>query len=316
MHGRVLLGVLLAALLLGVGGCGELVEVPPAHVGKVLTKAGYQQGLKSPSRFRLPYDFMNPPKLVLAEVSDHGIKESMKVFMPSDKLNLTFDVRGTFAISADEKKIEHIFDRLVPEHGGPHDTVRRIGFKQVYVTYAQQVVRKRSREVVAAYTIQQVLESREAISEKLLVALREDLSDTPISVTVFGLAEVQPPTVIINAQEAAKKREIEIQQAEADKLVKLTEAEAALAVAKKQQEVDLTEAETQVLVNKKLAEGVTEAFVTQRALKVLEAMAQSNNKVFVIPNEALANPAVLLGVSNQAFSDDMRGTVGGRKAGE
>ena len=97
-----------AAIVLGLAtlltGCGELVEVPPAHVGKILTKSGYQQGLKGPSRFRLPYDFLNPPKLILAEVSDHGLREQMKVFMPKDQLNLSFDVRGTFAISSDEKE--------------------------------------------------------------------------------------------------------------------------------------------------------------------------------------------------------------------
>ncbi len=293
----------LCGLCLMAVSCGELVEVPPAHVGKVLTNAGFQKGLKTPSRFRLPYDFFYPPKLILAEASDHGIKEQMKVFMPKDKLNLSFDVRGTFAIAADDTKIEAIFDRLVPAQGGPHDTVRRIGFQQVYETYAQQVIRKRSREVVAEYTIQQVLENRETISSKLLASVREDLKNTPITVTVFGLAEVQPPMVIINAQEAAKKREIEIQQAEADKLVKLTEAEAALEVAKKQQQVDLTEAETQVLVNKKLAEGVTQAFITQRALRVLEAMANSNNKVFLLPSEAMTNPALLMGITNQALLD-------------
>ena len=296
-------GWIIGVVCLLATGCGELVEVPPAHVGKILTKSGYQKGLKSPSRFRLPYDFLNPPKLVLAEVSDHGIKEEMKVFMPKDNLNLTFDVRGTFSITSAEAEIESIFDRLVPSQGGAGATVRGIGFQQVYQTYAQQVVRKRSREVVAEYTIQQVLESRETISEKLLAAVRKDLKNTPISVSVFGLAEVQPPLVIINAQEAAKKREIEIQQAEADKLVKLTEADAALEVAKKQQQVDLTEAETQVLVNNKLAEGVTQAFVTQRALKVLEIMAASDNKIFLVPNEALTNPALLMGITNQAFND-------------
>ena len=146
---------------------------------------------------------------------------------------------------------------------------------------------------MADHTIQQVLESREAISEKLQAAVRADLENTPITVTVFGLADVQPPTVIINAQEAAKKREIEIQQAEADKLVKLTEAEAALAVAKKQQEVDLTEAETQVLVNQKLAEGVTNAFVTQRALKrARDRWPPATTKSFWSPMRRLSNPAV------------------------
>jgi hypothetical protein len=77
----------------------------------------------------------------------------------------------------------------------------------------------------------------------------------------------------------------------------LKEAESRLEVAKKQQEIDLLEAETQVLVEKKLAESVSKAFVTQRALKVMEVMAKSNNKVFVIPNEALQNPSMMMGIN-------------------
>jgi hypothetical protein len=87
-------------------------------------------------------------------------------------------------------------------------------------------------------------------------------------------------------------------------MVKLTEAQAALEVAKKQQEVDLVEAETQARVNEVLAKGVTPAFVTQRMIKVLEELAKSPNKVFIVPDEVLGNPALMLGISQQALSTE------------
>jgi hypothetical protein len=114
------------------------------------------------------------------------------------------------------------------------------------------------------------------------------------------MANVQPPKVVLISQEAKKKREIEIDQAEADKLVKLKEAEAALEVARRQQEVDLLEAETQVLVDKKLAEGVTEAFIWQRALKALDKLAERDNMI-ILPMEALRNPSILIGVTEEAM---------------
>ena len=147
----------------------------------------------------------------------------------------------------------------------------------------------------------QVMENREEISAELSKKVRARLKSTPITTIRFGLADVQPPKVIVDAQEAAKKREIEIQKAQADKIIKLTEAEAALEVAIKQQDVDLKEAETQVLVNKKLAEGVTQAWVTQRSLKVLEKL-QNGNHVILMPTEAYSNPAMMVGIMNKAMS--------------
>ena len=38
--------------LLMLGSCGKRVEVPTAHVGKVKTAQGLQEGLKNPSSFR------------------------------------------------------------------------------------------------------------------------------------------------------------------------------------------------------------------------------------------------------------------------
>lgn len=122
-----------------------------------------------------------------------------------------------------------------------------------------------------------------------------------MGVIQFGLSDIQPPEVIVNAQEMAKEREVAIETAEAQKQVQLKEAEAQLEVARKQQEIDLVEAETQVLVEQKISEAVNEAFVTQRALKILDKMAENNNKTFVLPMEAFKKPELLMGVYSEAF---------------
>jgi predicted small lipoprotein YifL len=45
------LAAVAAAFVLG--ACGQKVEVPPAHVGKIMTKDGYQESLIPTSKFRL-----------------------------------------------------------------------------------------------------------------------------------------------------------------------------------------------------------------------------------------------------------------------
>jgi F0F1-type ATP synthase epsilon subunit len=148
------------------------------------------------------------------------------------------------------------------------------------------------------------MENRDSISIELTAAVRAQLADTPIGVVQFGLADCQPPAVIVQAQENAKEREIAIQKAEANKQVALKEAEANYEVAIKQQQVDLKEAETQVLVERKLSEGVNKAFVAQRALRVLEKLADSDNKVFFLPQETFSNPALILGAVQESFKDN------------
>lgn len=275
-------------------GCGHPVQVPPAHVGKLKTPSGLQEDLISPSKFRLNFLCVTCDDLVIAESSDYGAREGMKIFMPSDKLNLDVEVRGTFSISDNPENMKKIFDR-VPAEATDDSRVTIISLAKVYQIYAQPILRETVRSIMTRYTIEEIMSNREKISNELTAAVKSKLDATPITVIYFGLADIQPPKVIVAAQEAAKEREIAIQKAEADKLVKLKEAEAALEVAVKQQQVDLKEAETQVMVNNKLAEGVTAAFVAQRSLKVLDRMAQNPNTVFFLPMEAMSNPAMIMG---------------------
>ncbi len=294
--------VLAASSLITSVGCGPKVQLPPAHVGKVLTSDGYQEGLRTPSSFRLPFEWVTDPKLVIAEVSDSAVTEEMQVFMPGDKLNLTFDVRGTFAIASDPpERVEMIFDRVTAQSTEDED-IKRISFDQVYEVYAQQAVRRRAREVVAGYDIEYVMANREHVSREIEEAVRKELQETPIECLQLGLADVQPPQVIVRAQEQRKEREVAIEKAEADKLVKLKELEATREAAMKQQEIDLIEAETQLLYDQKLAEGVSDKFVIQRALKALDKIAERDN-IIIVPMEALRNPAMMIGLNEKALEE-------------
>ncbi|MEK7585253.1 MAG: SPFH domain-containing protein [Patescibacteria group bacterium] len=285
-------------------GCGETVEVPPAHIGKLSTSSGLQKGVIQPGRLRLDLKWGMYQTLVLIEAADCGVKETMEVYMPKDNLNLTMEVRGTLSVSADEENVDKVISRVAGSVIKDNYRIRIIDNEEIYRIYAEPVVREVARSVVAAYSIDELMLNRELTGQKLEEAIRKELASTPFTVVRFGLANVQPPRVIVDAQESRKRREVEILEAESKKLIALQQAEAALQVAFKQQEVDLKEAETQVMVDQKLAEGINRAFVTQRALKVLETMAQSPNKVFFLPQEVMTNPMLLLGPVQDALKDD------------
>ena len=72
---RILKAGVFVALATSLSGCiwGEKVEVPPASVGMVMGKNGYQGDLIPPSRFRLPVCFLNCDKLVVNETIDAAL---------------------------------------------------------------------------------------------------------------------------------------------------------------------------------------------------------------------------------------------------
>lgn len=293
--------VLAATSLLG--GCkifGDQVEVPTAHRGIISTSAGLQDTILPPSKIRLEGFCLACDSLIVAEVSDYPILEEMELFMPKDRLNITFEVRGTFATSDDPEQLKTIFSRVPPQATGSA-RVSVISSEHVFDTYARQIVRDRVRAVVSEYDIQTLMDNREAVGARLAEAVREGLKNRPVEMLNFGFDNIQPPEVVLTAELTRKTREIEILQADAEKEVALRRAEAALEVAAVQQTVDLKEAETQVLVEQKLREGFSEAYVAQRGLKILDQLAASDNNVIFLPTEALSNPAIMIGSVSKAL---------------
>lgn len=283
---------------------GNLVEVNTGYVARVKTSAGFTGPVKQPSIFRLPSNWfgLNPSKAVLAETSDHRVTESVPaLYMPKDNLNLKFQIVGTFSVSTEEAKIQSLFDRLTPEKTD-YSHIEVISFEVVYTAYAQQALRTIAMEILAEYSIQEVLENLERISVEIQNKLNVRLSETPISVRYAGLGNVVPPDLIVSAQERAKERQIEIAKANASKEIALVKADADYQVGLKQQLIELLEAETQVLVDLVISDAVSEAYIAQRSLRVLEGLAKNKDASFMIPTSSFSNPATLLGLSGRGMN--------------
>lgn len=289
-------------LLFALSGCiGEEVEVPTAHRGMISTSTGLKEEVLPPSKKRLSNFCLTCDSLIIAEISDYGISESFELYMPKDRLNLSVEVRGTFATSDTENDLKMIFSRVSAAPAEGTDRVKKIDAARVYQTYAQQIVREKSRSVLAKYDIATVMENRDSIGAELHEAVVKALEGRPVKVLNFGLNDAQPPEIVMQAELTRKTREIAIQQADANKEVALREAQAALEVAEMQQAVDLKQAETQVMVEQKLKQGFSGAYVAQRGLRILEELAASENQIIFLPTEALSNPSIMIGGLSTAF---------------
>lgn len=284
--------------------CGRPVEVPPGYVAKLNTASGLQEELIYPSKFRLEAWCTNCSNLIMLEASDRKVSERMQIFIPKDQLNITVEVVATMAIDNKPATVDPIFSRI-PSVGKPtkiadknvvlerDDRVSIISFDKVYTTYGEQAVLETVRSTLTKYSIAQIMENRDSISAELHKQVQEKLKPTPLTVLSFGMADVQFPDIIVRAKERAAEREAAIAEAENRK-----------AIALKEQEIDLIEAETQMLVDKKLAEGVSKAFATQRWLSIWETMAKNEQKtIIVVTPEGIGDPNVMMPTINRALGN-------------
>lgn len=294
------------ALVVSATGCGARVEIPPAHVGVIMNSSGVVMDVKGPSSFRLPVDWFgsNPHSVVILEQSDQPKEGSMKLFMPLDQMIMDFDYRGRFSIETDKEKLKFTLSRMPALE--INSRTDGIDFEDVWDTYGHQITITTIRSVLSQYSIAYVTKNRETVNERLHNALVTNLSSTPITCAEFGLSEVQPPELIVQAQQLAKEREIAISGAIASKMVRITEAQSDFAVAQKEQMNDLLEADTQRQVALQLSKGVNGAFLTQRSLQVLEQIAGSDDRIIVYPKEALNNPSLMMAINQTLLTPQTR----------
>lgn len=274
--------IILVILMFGLNACGTKVEVPPTAVGKIISENGFKEGVISASKFRLDPCLFYCDRLVLLQTADLAKTERMELFMPRDKLVMTFDIRATLSIKPNS--YEMLFSK-VPETNGI------ISAAFIYTTYAEQVIRAEARQLLAEYTIAEISSSREAINAKLSEVLTKSVAEkTPFIVNYIGLADISYPEVITSAQVKAAERREQIEQ----ELAQLEISKAQLERKKQEQvlqrAIDVEKASADAEINKILADSITPQYLKYRSLEVMDKMASSPNKVFV-PVEMLGSIA-------------------------
>lgn len=286
-----MIGIMLAGFMLT--GCGwivgDKVEVPPAHVGKIMGKDGYREGVITTSKFRLDGCVVWCDKLITMSIADFTVAETMEVFMPEDKLIMTFQLGIT--LSPNPAQFDSLFNRVAPQN----DTIPIMG---IYTTYAQRIIQSQAREIVSNYTISEISSNREVIAQELTEALAETIgAQTPFSMRFLGITDIDYPPVITEAQINAAERRERIQQEEAQLEISKVELERTLQETRLQRAIDLEKAQAEAEVNQILADSVTPAYIRYRELDALDKLATSDSTVWV-PSALLDTVAGQVAVGN------------------
>lgn len=262
---------IMAALLLvcALAACGKRVEVPPAHVGKIMTKDGYQGGVVASSKFRLPACWAWCDKLVLLNTSDQAVEEKMAIFIPKDKLVVNIGLRVT--LSVDPSKTENLFRTLSPSGVENDDRLAVIKWETIYNTYAQQIVLTETREYASAFSIGQIASSMEKMNADLRVRLTKQIeSKTPFKVRYVGITNIKYPDIITKAQENAAERREQIQSEQARLEVSQVTLARQLQEAQLQRQIETEKALTEANRQRVIAESVDPRVLELRRLEIQE----------------------------------------------
>lgn len=245
-------------------GCGQKVEVGPAEIGKVMTSKGYQEGTIPTSKFRLDPCWTYCDKLVTLDVSDKSSVESVEVFMPEDKLLMTFGIQSTLTVNP--KKAEALFTSLPPqtrEDGSAH-----IAWKTIYETYAKQIILAESREFISKYNIPHLASNMETVNAQLRAHLTKQIeARTPFIPRYVGLVNVKFPQMIVDAQLNAAKRREQIQQEEAELEVSKVKLERELQEARLNRQIEIEKAETEAAAQKAQSQTITASVLELRRIE-------------------------------------------------
>lgn len=230
-------------LAMVLAACGTKVEVPPAHVGKTMTKNGYVEGMHGTSNFRMSPCMAYCDKLVLLNVADQANTEKMEIFIPEDKLKLTLAIRTNLVIS-DPVKQERLFSQIAPTTKLDDGVTSIIERNEIYKTYAQQIILTETREYLSQFSIAQIASSLEKVNAELRVRLSKSLKErTPFDVRYVGITDIAYPEIITTAQENAARRREQIQQEEAQREISKVTLERELQEAQLQRRIDVEKAQ-------------------------------------------------------------------------
>lgn len=252
-------------------GCGAKVEIPPGHVGKIMTKDGYREGLIPTSKIRLDYCMNYCDRLVVMDNTDKSYVEPMTIFIPSDKLNIKLEVRALLAI--DPVKADPLFNKLPQVTQG--DQLSFIAGETIYNTYGKQVLQAEVRSYLTQYSISEIASNGEKINQDIQKILQNVMgAKTPFKVTYAGLTNIQYPTIITEAQENSAKRREMIAQEEASLSVSKVKLDRELQEAKMQRAIEKEKAETEAQAQRVLAEAVDPRSLRIKELEIEKIKAE------------------------------------------
>ena len=283
------LGLVIGFCMLFTIGCGTVV--PPGKQVILIHPSGENEVVATGV-----YKAWGRTKVYFLDQKYISKEEQMNILC-SDDINLSVDVKGLvgFDISSDEN-VEFIKNR-VPAVDSPDEAGKELSLDKFYEMVIKDLLRGTARNIVSAYSTEEVNPNRQKIEEDIKTLVTERVSQLgyPVTISATLVSNIDYPDSVTKTREAIKRAELADEE-------KAALAEAALAEAQRQVETEnakvrMVRAQAQADENKILTESLTPQFLMWRQFEVMEVTAQNlaegqSNTVFMMPYQTM-NPDML-----------------------
>ncbi len=230
------------------------------------TEGGFYRTIEGPARLGLRFS-QNEYKVIPIDIRYRTYSERFKI-LAADQLNIEFTA--------------HVRLRTKRDEGSIREVVEVYGGSNWYQTNIKEPVRTQVRKAVQVYRSPEVKEHRATIESNVLQELHAFLADKPFEVDTISVGNIDYPDVVENAVE----RKLAAQQ-------KLEEQRIQKAIAKEKADIKVIQAEGQAKAQEIVRQTLTALYIKHQAVKAMEELAKSPNKVFIyIPVEDMAIPLV------------------------
>ena len=230
------------------------------------TGGGFYRTIEGPARLGLRFS-QNEYRVISIDIRYKTYSERFKI-LAADQLNIEFMAHVRLRAKRDEDSIR----KIVEIYGGAN----------WYLNNIKEPVRTAVRKAVQVFKSTEVKENRSHIEAEVLEQLRVFLDDKPFEVDTVSVGNIDYPDVVENAVE----RKLAAQQ-------KLEEQRIQKEIAREKAAIKVINAEGQAKAQEIVRQTLTELYIKHEAVKAMEALASSPNKVFIyIPVEDMAVPLV------------------------
>ena len=230
------------------------------------TEGGFYRTIEGPARLGLRFS-QNEYRVIPIDIRYKTYSERFKI-LAADQLNIEFMAHVRLRAKRDEDSIR----KIVEIYGGAN----------WYLNNIKEPVRTAVRKAVQVFKSTEVKENRSHIEAEVLEQLKVFLADKPFEVDTISVGNIDYPDVVENAVE----RKLAAQQ-------KLEEQRIQKEIAREKAAIKVINAEGQAKAQEIVKQTLTELYIKHQAVKAMEALASSPNKVFIyIPVEDMAVPLV------------------------
>ena len=230
------------------------------------TEGGFYRTIEGPGRLGLRFS-QSEYKVIPIDIRYRTYSERFKI-LAADQLNIEFTAHARLRAKRDENSIREI----VEIYGGSN----------WYQTNIKEPVRTQVRKAVQVYASPDVKENRATIEYEVLKELKAFLVNKPFEIDTISVGNIDYPDVVENAVE----RKLAAQQ-------QLEEQRIQKAIAKEKADIKVIQAEGQAKAQDIVKQTLTALYIKHQAVKAMEELAKSPNKVFIyIPVEDMAIPLV------------------------